>query len=73
MPSRAWKDKLDNEFSKLELGKMGPKRRKSRYENDIMRIGVNMGLFTNPKSVKKNAGGKISKYYKAGGNVITGR
>ena len=72
MPSEAWEDKLRKEFSNLELGKMG-KKRKSRYENDIMRIGVNMGLFTNPKSVKKNAGGKISKYYKGGGNVITGR
>jgi len=72
MTSRAWKDKLKNEFAKLELGKMGP-RKKSRYEDDIMKIGVNMGIFTNPKSVKKNKGGKISKYYKDGGQVMTGR
>tara|TARA_R100000963_G_scaffold35016_1_gene31021 strand:- start:5569 stop:5778 length:210 start_codon:yes stop_codon:yes gene_type:complete len=69
MPGKYWKDKLDKEFAKWNKGPRG----KSTYENDIMKIGAKMGIFTKPKSVKKNTGGKISKYYKGGGNVITGR
>lgn len=71
MPGKHWKDKLDREFSRWNKGS----RRKSTFEDDIIKIGENMGIFTKPKSVKyQSAGGKISKAYKAcGATVITGR
>jgi len=57
---------------------------KKRLWDAEVAAGLKKGPFTIPRPKKeiggpsigvfaKNKGGKISKYYKAGGNVITGR
>ncbi len=47
--------------------------KKSAYDDGKRVVNTSKGPIITNLTANKNKGGKISSYYKAGGNVITGR